>query len=211
MVLSLILSGGLIFLPEESNKKELAADKLLMELNDDTRFVSTDEVANLIISQDPTLLLIDLRDSIEYAKFSLEGAMNMPFETILDKENKELLGRVELKKVFYGNNDLSSEQAWVLLRRAEYKNIFVMKGGLTEWVHTIMKPTKPADEMSQTAIELYNDRMAARRYFSGGSVEIVPDAFAGKVEKVAPVSVKKKKKKVLLKKAVEEVEEEEGC
>jgi rhodanese-related sulfurtransferase len=208
MALAIILSGGLLFLPEGANIKELSADKLLMELDDDTRFISTDEIADLIINQDPTLLLIDLRSPEDYEKFSLEGALNIPFGKIMEKENREYFGRPELMKVFYANNDLSSEQAWVMLRRAEYKNIFVMKGGLTEWVQTIMKPVKPSDQMTQSDLELYNRRLAARRYFSGGNVEIIPDTFA---EKVVTKPKAKKKVKVIPKKVVEEVEEEEGC
>ncbi|KAA3628058.1 MAG: rhodanese-like domain-containing protein [Bacteroidetes bacterium] len=209
MALAIILSGGLIFLPEASNTKELSADQLLLELDDNTRFMTVDDVADLIINQDPALLLVDLRSPEEYEQFSMEGAVNIPFEDILNEENDQYLKRVELQKVFYANNDEISEQAWVLLRRVEYQNIFVMKGGLTEWVEMIMKPVKPLEQYSQTDQELYNRRMAARRYFAGGSVEIQPDVFVKK-QKPAPVAAKKKVK-VIPKKVVEEVEEEEGC
>ena len=208
MALAIILSGGLIFLPEAKNAKELSADKLLLELDDNTRFLTVDDVADLIINQDPALLLVDLRSAEEYDNFSLEGAINIPFANILEKDNDQYLRRGELQKVFYANSDEISEQAWVLLRREEYQNIFVMKGGLTEWVETIMKPVKPAETSGESEIELYNRRMAARRYFAGGSVEIVPDVF---VEKAKPAPVAKKKVKVIPKKVVEEPEEEEGC
>ncbi len=208
MALAIVLSGGLLFLPEGTQTKELSADKLLMELDDNTRFLTADQVVDMIINRDPSLLLIDLRSAEAYQKFSLEGAINIPFEDILKKENDEYLGRGEMQKVFYANRDEISEQAWILLRRAEYKNIFVLKGGLTEWVETIMKPVMPSEEYSQTEMELYNRRMAARRYFAGGSVEIVPDVFT---EKPKPAPVAKKKVTVIPKKVVKEVEEEEGC
>lgn len=209
MALAIVLSGGLIFLPEASNTKELPADKLLMELGDNNRFLSVDDVADLIINQDPTLLLVDLRKPEEFESFSLEGSVNIPFQDLFKEENDQYLKRGELKKVFYANSDEVSDQAWVLLRRAEYHNLFVMKGGLTGWVEMIMKPDKPSEQYSQVDQELYNRRMAARRYFAGGSVEIQPDAFVKK-QKPAPVAAKKKVK-VIPKKVVEEVEEEEGC
>lgn len=208
ILLALGLSGGLIFLPDSSNSKELLPDKLMMELDDGTRFITTDQVADMIINQDPTLLLIDLRKPESYDKFSLEGAINIPFGKLLEKENKEYFGRTEMKKVFYGDRDFCSEQAWVLLRRAEYKNIFVMKGGLTEWVETIMKPTKPQEQVSEAQMELYNRRMAARGYFAGGSVEIRPGAYVADKGKVVK---KKKKVKVIPKKVVVKEAEEEGC
>jgi rhodanese-related sulfurtransferase len=208
MALAIVLSGGLLFLPEGTRTKELSADKLLMELDDNTRFLTVDQLSDLIINQDPSLLLVDLRSPEEYGKFSLEGALNIPFANILKEENDQYLKRVEMQKVFYANSDEISDQTWILLRRAEYQNIFVLKGGLTEWVETIMKPVKPLETASDSEQELYNRRMAARRYFAGGSVEIVPDVF---IEKRKPTPVAKKKVKVIPKKVVEEVEEEEGC
>lgn len=208
MAVAIILAGGLIFLPEVSNTKELPAENLLLELGDNTRFLSADEISDLIINEDPSLLLVDLRSAEEYEKFSLEGAINIPFENILSSENDNYLRRGEMKKVFYANSDEISEQAWILLRRAEYQNVFVLKGGLTKWIQTIMKPEKPADTASEVEKELYNRRMAARNYFAGGSVEIVPDAF---VEQSKPAPVAKKKVKVIPKKVVKEVVEEEGC
>lgn len=206
IILSLGLSMGLIFLPEENNAKELPADKLMMELDDNTRFISTDEVADMIINQDPTLLLIDLRKEKEYNKFALEGAINIPLDSLLNKKNKDFFSRAEMKKVFYGERDFCSEQAWILLRRSEYKNMFVMKGGLVEWVETIMQPKKPGEEATKETWELYNRRQSARRYFAGGSVEIKPGAF------VADTAPKKKKKaKVVLKRVVKAAAKEEGC
>lgn len=210
MAVAIILSGGLIFLPEQSNTKELPADKLMMELEDNTRFLTTDEVAELIINQDPALLIIDLRSPEAFEKFSLEGALNIPFEKLFDEENKDYYNKGDMKKVFYGNNDEISEQAWVMLRRAEYRNIFVMKGGLTAWVETIMKPVKPDDQVSDTELNLYNTRMAARRYFAGGSVEIVPDVLSDNQAPAENPEVKKKVK-VIPKKVVKEAVEEEGC
>ena len=206
IILSLGLSMGLIFLPEENNAKELPADKLMMELDDNTRFISTDEVADMIINQDPTLLLIDLRKEEAYKKFALEGALNIPLDSLFNKKNKEFFERAEMKKVFYGEKDFCSEQAWILLRRSEYKNMFIMKGGLVEWVETIMQPVKPAIDAPRTDWDLYNQRQSARRYFAGGSIAIKPGAF---VEDAGPK--KKKKAKVVLKRVVKAAAKEEGC
>ena len=58
----LVISGiGLFFLPETENSNEMAPEQLMSELFDQTRYVSTDEIAERIINQDPSLLLIDVR------------------------------------------------------------------------------------------------------------------------------------------------------
>ena len=73
-----------------------------------------------------------------------------------------------------------------------------------------MKPVKPDDQVSDTELDLYNTRMAARRYFAGGSVEIVPDILSDNQAPAENPEVKKKVK-VLPKKVVKEAVQEEGC
>ncbi len=220
--LALILGVGLAFLPEKDNQTEMDPSKLLLELEDQTRFVSTDEVAEWIINQDPTLLLIDVRDKAAYNKFSLDVAMHIPLGNILAEDNKQYFDRDELKIVFYGNDDILAEQAWMLLRREKYNNIYILKGGLNQWVETIMKPERPPDSAPQEAFDLYSFRQGAALFFSGGSVALEPVAYEEKAAPAArrrPAAAKKansapapkKTVKLAQKKVEEEEEEEEGC
>ena len=52
-----------------------------------------------------------------------------------------------------------------------------MKGGLNEWVETIMNPQEPPATASSEIQEQYQFRMAASRYFAGGSREMNPEPF----------------------------------
>lgn len=208
--IALLLSGGLIFLPNPSNSKELPAENLMMELLDEARFVGPDEISDLIINQDPTLMLIDIRDKKAYNRFSLEGAVNIPFKTILNKSHQEIFNRREFKKVLYGDSDIKSEQAWVMLRRNEYDNIYILKGGLVNWIKTSITPTPPKEGMPRKEFELYSKRLGSKRYFSGGSIEIIPSKD-GTTSNSILTKKKKKKTRSILKKAVTAAAAEEGC
>ncbi len=212
VALVLAMGLGLIFLPEKENHKEVSPEVLLQELDDQSRFLTTDKVAELLINQYPTLLLFDVREQKEYETFSLPGAMNVPLEEVLNETYGDYFDRDEMSIVFFSNGDVKSEQAWMLKKRAGYDNIFIMKGGLNQWTKDIMMPEKPADTAPQEAFDQYLFRKAACKFFIGGSTEIIPDEYVEQVAARRSPQPKTPKKEIkVLPKKVEEEEEEEGC
>ncbi len=175
IIIALALGGGLLLLPDPDYVEELSPQNILLDINDDSRFWSTDMIADKIIKQDPSLLLIDVRDVGQYEYYSLPGALNIPLENILDPEWFDYFEAEDYDIVIYSNGDIFADQAWILLKRLNYKNIRVMKGGLNYWAETIMQPPAPKESDPQEAFELYDFRKAACQYFGGGSGEISSD------------------------------------
>ena len=204
-VVLLGLAFVLFLLPEKQNPKELKPEHLMAELNDETRFVSTDFVSDKIIQKDPSIQLIDVRTAEEFEKFKLEGALNIPLADILEKDEKgnyvweDYLNQDIKQNVFYSNGTVYANQAWMLLRRLNFKNNSVMKGGLNKWIETIIKPKKPHYSEGDDAFALYSKRKGASMYFGGGSV--VPASSSDSTAKSKPI-IKKNKKAA---------EEEGGC
>lgn len=186
--LLVVLGAGLFLLPEKTNTNEMAPEKILSELFDQTRYISTDEVAERIINQDPSLFLIDVRMADFYSEFSLLGAANIPLEELLMPDWEGYLAQEFVDIVFYSNGDIYAEQAWMLANRMGYENLYIMKGGLNCWFETIIKPEMPDQTASNTEFDLYEFRKGASQYFTGG--ELV-SSDAGTTE---PVIVSRKKK-----------------
>ncbi len=204
----LVLLGlGLALLPEKNNRKELSAEQLVLELTDETRFASGDLVAGKIISKDPVFLLVDVRTPEAFAAFALPNAINIPLENLLDEESAEILDRDYLDIVFYSDDDLKAEQAWMLKKRSGAKSIHILKGGLNQWIKDFFLAAEPNPTAPREAHEQYQFRQAARTYFLGGSRPIDPSAL-GDLEPAAPA---KREIKVLPKKPAAQQEEEEGC
>ena len=198
IALAMILATGALFLPDKQYTKELSTGKLSFEINNPSRFISTDVIVKKIIDGDPALQLFDVRSSDQYKANSLPGALNLPLKKLLDSSgniSEEWIDYLEvdgLKTVFFSNGDVYADQVWVLCTRLGLKNMYVMKGGLNMWAETILKPQRPAESESSNEFALYDFRKGASQYFSGGSIAIESDVRAEPVPKV-----RKKKKTVV--------------
>jgi len=170
MFLIILLIGAvwLAFLPNKRYEfKELTPEELIYKTSLNHYF-STDEVAKMIIVQDPLLLLVDIRTREEYDEFSLPGAMNIPFDSLLNDEYTRYINQNVYNVIFYSHGSSLSDQAWFILTRLGYENIYVLKGGLNLWVETILRPIKPEQYAPPSDFDIYNFRLAASRHFGGG-------------------------------------------
>jgi rhodanese-related sulfurtransferase len=183
VIISAVLLGLTVaLLPANDNSKELSPDEMLLELLDETRFFSSDEVAQLIISGDPSILLIDVRTPEEYAEFTLSGAINIPLDSIMNEDYEYIINQQGMKNILFSNGTIYANQAWFLTKRLNYNNIYVLKGGLNNWFETIITPDKPESTKNQEAIDLYEFRKGAMQYFTGGGEIIESETSDIKVE-----------------------------
>ena len=194
--LLLIAALGLVLLPAYQKNEHVTAEDLLAKVVNPERYVTSDDLAHKIIAKDPSILLIDLRDEEEYAEYTLAGALNIPFDAILNADYEAYLNQGQYDVVLFSNDDFKADQAWLILTRMDYKNLHVLKGGINGWYNTILNPPEPTENMAKGAFELYDFRKAAAMYFGVGikqhdNVE-QQDMTPKKV--VIPI-VKKKKRK----------------
>ncbi len=180
----------LALLPEKNYYKQIKPVELLAEINDPARYVTTDQVAQKIIDQDPSIVLVDVRSEKENQEFSLPGALNIPMAELLNTEYTDMLDPATQDIIFFSNSDIYAEQAWIVAARYGFTNIYIMKGGLNCWVETIMKPVPPPSTASNYEIDLYEFRRGACTYFGGGNTIVQTDD-----SKAKPVVVKRRKKK----------------
>lgn len=187
-ILFLILAGGLLFLPTRENYKQIKPEDLMRNVVHTTRFVTTDQVAQMIIEADPTLELVDVRNEYDYFEYSLPGALNIPLDSIMADDYQDYLGIEDMNVVFFSNDDIKADQAWVIAKRMGFNSLYVMKGGLNCWIKTIIQPDSPKETASKEEFELYEFRKGASMYFTGA--EITAPATSGE----KPITVKRKKK-----------------
>ena len=194
-VLMLVLAIGTLFLHREPEYGQIKPEVLLWDIIQPTRYVTTDQVARIIIDKDPTLELVDVRDADSYEKFSLTNAINIPFDSLLSPNYQDYFGIPGTKVVFYSNDDILADQAWVVTRRMGINETYVMKGGLNCWIETIIQPKEPPEDAPYTAFEQYQFRKGAQMYFTGAKVE----------------NTTVKKKKVVIRRKKKQVEASGGC
>lgn len=184
------LAGGLLLLPEKNNYQQIDPEELMIDVMQPTRLVTTDQVARILIEGDPTFRLVDLRPEKEFTAFSLPGSVNIPIDSLLQESSTEMFNMEEMNMILYENDDIQSDQAWVVLKRLGYKNIYVMKGGLNMWVNTIIRPESPAETAESEEFDLYEFRKGASLYFTGSKIETTNIKSDVKIEPKKKASVK---------------------
>jgi len=172
---------------------ETSPDHLFLDLIESTRYFTVEEVAQKIISQDPSIQLIDVRDSISYHKFTLSGAINMPLEDILNPKNKLYLDQNVYKTIFFSNGSSDADVAWMMCNRLGYKNTYVMLGGLNTWVEHILQPENHNVIWDKVDDQMYQYRKGASIYFGGEAIDV--DNASEKMKPKKPI-IRRKKKEV---------------
>jgi rhodanese-related sulfurtransferase len=199
----LVIAYSFFWLPEHQKNEELPFDQLILELQNEKRFISTDQLAERMISQDPSLVLVDVRDAEAYDNYSLPGAVNIPLGEILDPSYASYFQEGDLDVVFFGQDNFLSEQAWMIKKRQNHHRVFILNGGLDQWEQDIMSPEAPPETAPSEDFDRYAFRKAAFQYFSGESTAFDPSTKA-----VNAQDGPKKTIKLLPKKARKKLE---GC
>ncbi|MGC9470980.1 MAG: rhodanese-like domain-containing protein [Bacteroidales bacterium] len=188
----LMLAGGLLVFSPAGKHDELPPAELFRALNDSSRFMHTDEVTRRIIEEDPSLLLIDVRNSESFQSFSLPGAINIPVTDLLLPEWEDYLRAPGMEKVLYSNDDVMAGQAWILCTRLGITDLYIMRGGLNMWADKILTPEAPPESASSEMTDRYRFRLGARLYFTGGTGTAF---FATQAE---PIPVVRREKKTTI-------------
>lgn len=193
-----IIPMGLIIAAVPANKTKpykLTADQLLEEVNTKTQYVTPEVVADMIVSKDPVLRLIDVRSQEEFEKFSLPDAINIPIADLLSDQNTDILNQDIKMNVFYSNGTITANEAWIITRQLGYTNNFVLEGGLNYWFDSILNPQKPASTSSDEEFAKYDFRKSAGMALGGGGVVTTTTSETGTLATkpaVKPVAKKKR-------------------
>jgi rhodanese-related sulfurtransferase len=185
-----------VILPKYQKHEGIKPEELLSNTISPERYMTTDRLAHILINQDPSFILIDVRDEKSFASYTLPNAINIPLEKLFDEGSDSYLNQNQFDVVLFSNDNFYADQAWILCNRLGYKNMRVLKGGINEWYTTIINPLKPAENMPAADHELYATRKAASMFFGVVYPEQVK-VEAPKIVKVAPkkvITIEKKKK-----------------
>ena len=189
-----IIPLGLIIaaVPENTTKQyKLTAEELLDEIKSEMQFISTDEIADMLVNKDPSLQLIDVRNPDQFEKYSLPNAFNIPLANILADEWLDYLDQDVKLNVFYSNGTQDATQAWMITRQLGYENNYVLQGGLNYWAETIMNPQVPRATSPDDEFAKYDFRKGASFALGGGSVTTTQSTES----KANKPTIKRKKKK----------------
>lgn len=90
------------------------------------------ELEKIINKKDGDAVLIDIRNSFDFARGHIPGAINITATNMLDEENIERLDNWKkngIKVVFYHDDQLQANGSWMFFRQIGYDNTYVLLGG----------------------------------------------------------------------------------
>lgn len=175
VVLGLIMA----FLPLRATRSLSGNPELVLSasLNDESAY-TVDQVARFLVSEDSTIQLIDIRPADEFRKFSIPGAINVPYSEMLDNSPETFLLRGDMKNIFYSDGDLQAGYAVVLASGLGYGNVALMKGGMNEWINTVLNSTFSGGAISARENAIFEARTRAGKLFT--EFNSLPDSLKAK-------------------------------
>jgi uncharacterized protein len=130
--------------------------------------VTAIELARWLRDRKSGLRVVDVRPESAWREYAIPGAKHGTIEQLLAEPPR----RAETL-VVYSEGGTHAAQAWVLLRAQGREQVFVLRGGLYEWVSEIMDATLPVSADS-ARIAAWPEVSALSRYFGGQPRADVP-------------------------------------
>jgi rhodanese-related sulfurtransferase len=149
--------------------------KLLAETTNEMSYFTVDQVAKFVVSEDSSVQIIDLRSPAEFHAFNIPGSVNIPYSEYLKKDPVSFLNNGNTRNILYSNGDFDSNYALVLSRGMNFRNVYVMKGGLNEWFNTVMNSKFNGDRISARENALFETRTRASKMFA--DMNSLPDSL----------------------------------
>ena len=163
--------------------------KLLSEVLDNSTYLTVDQVAGFIISEDSSVQVIDLRTPDEYRMANIPGSINIPYAKLLEIDPGSILNNGKTRNIFYSDGDFNSNFAFAIARGLNIRNTYVMKGGMNEWFNTVMNSSFTGERISARENALFETRTSAKRMFS--EMNSMPDSLKLKFIESKHIAAKK--------------------
>lgn len=175
--LLLILLGILLALLPLSANRSFTENpgRLLSDVFSKEASFTVDQIAEFIVREDSTVQLIDLRSPEESKKMTVPGAVNIPYPEFIQKDPEIYLNNKAIKNIFFSNGDMESSYALVYARGLGYKNSYIMEGGVSEWIKTIIESKFSGERITARENALFETRKRAGDMFT--ELNSLPDSL----------------------------------
>lgn len=123
---------GLLTLNWPDLKYKLSPEETLEQLMLEEDLIFPEDLAGIVEYEDSGYVIIDLRNPYDYINGHINGALNIPSNSLLDKENIKAFKEYEADSaivVLYGHTQLEANGPWMILKQMGYNNFVVLMGG----------------------------------------------------------------------------------
>lgn len=189
---TILICLGLIlyFLPITGGRSFTSKpQKLLTEVLGDNIYITPDQVAGYVISEDSSVQIIDLRTPEEFKEANIPGSINIPYGKLLDNDLALYFNNGKTRNIFYSNGDFNSSYTLTIARGLGFNNTFIMKGGLNEWYNTVINSSFKGEKISARENALFETRTRAKKLFT--EMNSLPDSMKMRFIESKTLAIKK--------------------
>lgn len=183
-----ILLGFIAFVignPTDKNKITVNAKGLSLSAIQSKDRINSLTLADWLIKEQSDFTLVDLRSEKEFNEYNIPTSVNIPIEELL---NSDLMRNQKI--ILYGNDDITSAQAWFILKSANYKAVYILNGGLNAWKNEILFPKLDANANEEQKAEFEKVKQVSLHF--GGTPQIISvTTTTSVVQQSQPVSTPK--------------------
>ena len=130
-----------------------SATEMLVKINTQSQYLDMSEAKDLVSND--TVIFIDIRTPKEFAGYHIENSLNIPFDRLLDDDFIDVLDNDRMK-ILYGSNSVGSNAAWMVLTQYGYDKLFVLDGGVQDWITQVETRDIFKDGYKSDETPLYN-------------------------------------------------------
>lgn len=145
VVILVVAVAQAILPPSEANTTEAAATRtvetvelaVLTTMEEGSDHIAPEELADRLMAGDPTLIVIDIRTPPEFARFHIEGAVNL---AAVDLPAHLNVYKNRGSIVIYSNGMTHPAQAREALARMGFDNVYILTDGLDGFMRRVLQP-----------------------------------------------------------------------
>lgn len=128
----LVIVIGLLTINRPDLKFTMSQEEAIehLMLNEDEFY--PEDLVGIIEMEEQGYVLVDLRNPYEYMKGHIKGAVNIPTNSLLDKDKLKIFKQHMADSatvIIYGQTQLDANGPWMILKQMGFQNIKVLMGG----------------------------------------------------------------------------------
>ncbi|MEO5817099.1 MAG: rhodanese-like domain-containing protein [Gemmatimonadaceae bacterium] len=158
----LAVSAAFVGTPHRTTTASVDVASLAQQIEQEDDHVTAIELAQWIKDRKPGLRVLDIRPDSEFEAYHIPSAERVPLNGIA-----KLTPKGDETLVLYSEGGAHAAQGWVLLRSIGFSKVYVLRGGLLDWMEDVMSPTLPEAGVNAADDSARNSHAALSRYFGG--------------------------------------------
>lgn len=175
-----VIVVGLLTLNWPDLKYQLSLEETVEQIMLEEDQIYPEDLVGIIEYEDSAYVIIDIRNPFEYINGHINGALNIPTNSLLDKENIKAFKQYaadSLIVVLYGQDQLEANGPWMILKQMGFNNFQVLMGGYhyftTGPLDFYDMPEVPAYLVEEPAYDYYGimEEMGSTSFEDAGSAD----------------------------------------